>query len=905
MEVHVSARFYPPAFILLPGVVCLHRILHRKLLAPRVDGCLVRPRLLDAALQSRTVIAQGPAGSGKTVFLVQWLQARGRLAVYYELNEADRDGSVFAAHLLTGLVGVWPDWSPPPRAHEDAGELAVALVSEAGRRPPLDLVLDRLECGFGEAYLADFLSVLIRYAPPGLTLAVGARMPPALEPEAARLLPQPLSASALAFTLQEAQALLGVGDWEECLAVSGGLPLALTLWRQHGQGWRHALANALLSGMPPHLPVDRARSLVTGLLAGQLPLEQFCQILLAPPAVEWLWRDLHQARSLFLQGEFRSAQTLLGRLWDDARGRGDQAVMGAVALLTGETYYGLGEYAQATEWYRVAFSTDPQLEVTGTHSLPFVLRDQGFMDEAEALARRMVAATSTGADLQAHSFARMQYAWLCADRERHAEAATEILEAERLGLASSEPLYGLIAMIHRAGVASMAGNAAEYRQVAERAYTLTRGRSPWLEALTGYILAGVLGAWGDRETASRMMAGSLEVLMRIDAKFQVHMLLAIAAAFAWKAGLHDEARARFDRALAMAAAEGYVYILTAERFGSRPLLIDALVRGVEVSHCQRALALMGRRALPDLLALAASAQPGARRAAVYPLATIGGEEAEAVIRSLLHDPDEGVRTAALLAVKAASGPAAAPLAQPPVEEPKRVEVALLGPMVVKVAGRPVQSWRTGKSRDLLAFLLLSGNRPFSRDQLAEALWPEADAESATRLLHTALHHLRRALGPGAEGLVAFAGGAYQLVREHALLQVDLDQFQRLAASGGESGWRSAVGLYRGELLDGLDYAWCEGPRVRARTLYLDCLRHLSHSLAQAGRWSDSVEFLQLFVQADPLAEDGHVALMECYAALGNRNAAIQQYHTLAHLLDEELGLSPGCKAEALYRQLLN
>lgn len=44
--------------------------------------------------------------------------------------------------------------------------------------------------------------------------------------------------------------------------------------------------------------------------------------------------------------------------------------------------------------------------------------------------------------------------------------------------------------------------------------------------------------------------------------------------------------------------------------------------------------------------------------------------------------------------------------------------------------------------------------------------------------------------------------------------------------------------------------------------------------------------------------------MECYAALGNRSAAVQQYRTLVRLLDEELGLAPSSQAEELYRRLI-
>jgi DNA-binding SARP family transcriptional activator len=413
--------------------------------------------------------------------------------------------------------------------------------------------------------------------------------------------------------------------------------------------------------------------------------------------------------------------------------------------------------------------------------------------------------------------------------------------------------------------------------------------------------------WGERETAARLAAEAFAELVRLDCKFQVQMLLVIQARWELVDGHRTEARTHFDRALGMAAAEGYIFTLVAEK-GALQLIVDALVRGVEVAHCQKALAAIGERALAPLLELVSAPDAAARRAAIYPLAMIGGEAAAAAIRSLLHDPEESVRVAALLAVKSMGFPDAAPLvpaAAPAAEGRTSVSTALLGPMVVRVDGMPVQAWRTTKARDLLAFLVLGGDRPYARDQLGEALWPDGEPEAVTRLLHTSLHHLRRHLGAGAEGLIAFAGGAYQLNRESVALEVDLERFQRLAAAGDPAGWRAAAELYRGDLLDELDYPWVEAPRVRMRSLFMDLLRKLAAHLTGEGRPAEATEFLQLLIQTDPLAEDAHVALMECYSALGNRSAAIQQYRALAKLLDDELGLEPGARAQELYRRLLD
>lgn len=886
----------------------MERIFRRKLLAPRAEGYLPRPRLLDAP-DAQVVVAQAPTGAGKTVFLAQWLEHRRRTTLYYELDEHDRDGRVFAAHVAAGLARLWPDWTPPSGVTDDPADLAAELVSEAAGRPPLDVVLDRLECAFGEAYLADFLAVLIRYAPPEVTVALSSRAPLPVDPTQMRRGLRLVTAADLAFTAAEAASLDQENEW----LASGGLPLAFDVWRSAGRGWRNAIAARMVAGLPPHVALEQGRALTDEWLAGRLTLSAYAhQVSQAQPGAEALWRDVREARADFLQGAYQEVRERLNPLWEAARGRGDRGLMGAAALLNGEVCFGLGEHSHAMEWYRQAFEFDPDLELCGTHSMVFILRDLGFLDEADALGRRCVEACSARGDLRALAWARTQYGWVCGEMGRFAEAEEQLEEAERIGLTlAAEPFYGIVALMHRAGVAAMQGDIAAYRRLAEKAYTLARGRSPWGEALTGYIYARALFGWGERELAGRLMAQGLEFLTRIDAKYQMHMLHGIMARMLWDAGRIDEARAHFDKGLSLAAAEGYVQLYAQRSAPTVTMILDSLTRGIEVAHCQRLLVRIGEFAVPYLSEVAGRPEPEARKAVLYPLTVIGTDASVEVIRRLLHDADDGVRDGALLALSslrrkapaaaAPPVPTAAPTPTPPAA-PARLRVAVLGPLEAQVDGQPVQAWRTTKARDLLAYLVLH-ERPVTRDQLADALWPETTPENAQTLMHTSLYNLRRGLGRAGDGLITFAGGAYRLSRDE--LELDLDRFQRLAASPNEAAWREAVSLYRGDLLEGLDYPWCEGPRERARSLYLESLRRLAAHLSAAERWTEAAEALQLLVQVDPLMEDGHVALMECYAAQGRRSAAIQQYRTLARLLDEELGLSPSPKADALYRTLLD
>ncbi|HSM05597.1 MAG TPA: hypothetical protein VK858_13345, partial [Longimicrobiales bacterium] len=74
-------------------------------------------------------------------------------------------------------------------------------------------------------------------------------------------------------------------------------------------------------------------------------------------------------------------------------------------------------------------------------------------------------------------------------------------------------------------------------------------------------------------------------------------------------------------------------------------------------------------------------------------------------------------------------------------------VDALGGFRVQVDGAPVEdaAWPYAKPRELLVYLLLHpGGR--SRDQVGDALWPEATDARAKNSFHVTLHHLRKALG---------------------------------------------------------------------------------------------------------------------------------------------------------------
>ena len=76
-----------------------------------------------------------------------------------------------------------------------------------------------------------------------------------------------------------------------------------------------------------------------------------------------------------------------------------------------------------------------------------------------------------------------------------------------------------------------------------------------------------------------------------------------------------------------------------------------------------------------------------------------------------------------------------------------IDVRILGPLEVALAGREVRL-ASAMQRRMLAALVLFANQVVSADRLIEALWRDAPPATAAHAVHVYVSRLRRLLGPG-------------------------------------------------------------------------------------------------------------------------------------------------------------
>jgi predicted ATPase/DNA-binding SARP family transcriptional activator len=218
---------------------------------------------------------------------------------------------------------------------------------------------------------------------------------------------------------------------------------------------------------------------------------------------------------------------------------------------------------------------------------------------------------------------------------------------------------------------------------------------------------------------------------------------------------------------------------------------------------------------------------------------------------------------------------------------------------------------TKKTQWLLAYLLLHPST-HTREHIAGLFWPESSDAKASNSLRQALHSLTKSLELGGPSRGHALTIATQLVEFKLSEDMSLDtldfsralrQCNEKSELDNESCLKAAIAFYKGDLLEGCDERWCIEQRDYFKDLYLRALGQLIHIYLERKEYAKAIELAREVLNKTPWHEPVHRQLMYIYSAMGDRNAAIQQYRECRRVLRKELGVDPLPETETLYRQI--
>ncbi|MEU5398129.1 BTAD domain-containing putative transcriptional regulator [Streptomyces sp. NPDC005963] len=233
---------------------------------------------------------------------------------------------------------------------------------------------------------------------------------------------------------------------------------------------------------------------------------------------------------------------------------------------------------------------------------------------------------------------------------------------------------------------------------------------------------------------------------------------------------------------------------------------------------------------------------------------------------------------------------------------------VLGPLAVWDAqGLPVKV-PEAKVRALLADLLIHGGGPVPADRLIEDLWAGNPPGGSANTLQTKVSQLRRVLGK--EQVVREPAGYRLLLADD---MVDALRFQELAARArahrepavkGDL-FADALALWRGAAYADVDEAlFARGEIDRLEELRLTVLEDQAEVRLTLGEHLALTTELAAQVARHPLRERLRMAHMRALYRAGRQGDALHGFQELRRQLAEELGVSPGPAATALYEAIL-
>jgi predicted ATPase/DNA-binding SARP family transcriptional activator len=239
---------------------------------------------------------------------------------------------------------------------------------------------------------------------------------------------------------------------------------------------------------------------------------------------------------------------------------------------------------------------------------------------------------------------------------------------------------------------------------------------------------------------------------------------------------------------------------------------------------------------------------------------------------------------------------------------EELEVRVLGPFEVVVAGRPVEV-PGAKRQALVACLALRAGRVVATDTLVEALWG-ADLPATPR--NAVQHHvarLRRALGAdrirlAADGY-ALEGALVDAIEFEELLVAARSALRDGAARGAADTIAEALSLWRGPALLGLPQStWATAEATRLDARRLDALEEQFEAALALGEHADVGVAIRKALEESPFRERLWGQLMLALYRSGRQADALDVFQEARRVLMEELGLEPGPELRRIQEAIL-
>jgi len=247
--------------------------------------------------------------------------------------------------------------------------------------------------------------------------------------------------------------------------------------------------------------------------------------------------------------------------------------------------------------------------------------------------------------------------------------------------------------------------------------------------------------------------------------------------------------------------------------------------------------------------------------------------------------------------------------------PWKVKVFVMGQFAIVKDGDLMKFGRKvpKKPMEMLKTLILHGGKNVAEQVISDALWPDADGDSAHVAFTTTLKRLRSIIG--IDNVLHLSNG--ELTLNPSCCWVDAWEFDHIV---GKVDKESRDGMTNGSvrLLERVITTFADDCSLRSdqsslalafnermRSKLIRCVIKLGAHWEEVGKPDRAVEIYKKGLEVDNLSEELYQKLMMCQNKLGRRAEALALFKYLSHLYSDMLGIEPSLKTKKIYHGIFN
>jgi DNA-binding SARP family transcriptional activator len=214
---------------------------------------------------------------------------------------------------------------------------------------------------------------------------------------------------------------------------------------------------------------------------------------------------------------------------------------------------------------------------------------------------------------------------------------------------------------------------------------------------------------------------------------------------------------------------------------------------------------------------------------------------------------------------------------------------LLGVPTFETEGKTITSFRSNRLPAMMG-ILASKREPWSREAIAQALWPDSLSEEGRHNLRQLVLQAKKLLG---ENIFHASKNSLEL---SSGIVTDVDILFRssdimVAPEESVKLAEDAVATYRGEFLQGFDDDWLFFFRAECSKLYVNALMFLADHFAKDNP-ARSLEYAERAIAVEPYLDGARARKITALRQLGEESVAHLEYSSFKKLLATELGIEP-------------